>query len=334
MLLSSEDAALFYRAWGALLGWVNEQRRVVPHFSPPTPERPIDPAVANRVRNVLWADDPLREQFLIEGAARLGSAEHDLIASWRHRVSDQFILFKHLKKHSIFMAKGVYGVLGIYTPIEEMLPNVPTFVGATLLPFRGVIIIDGLLETRGPQISFGGGMKRSFKNEYDAASAAGMVRTHLPFAVDGASPVAVSSAAKPTDSKQTSSAAVLGSMQSAKAFLGRWRIVTSELWDPESLHAFEPAHFTFESRGRGGLGLIAVEAEIDWRLDRDRIEFSWSGHDDGEVATGRGWAKLTEEDELEGRIYFHQGDDSGFVAKRDEVAKSRAKTRPRPMGKK
>ncbi len=184
VLLSTESAALFYRAWGALLTWVNEERKVVPPFPPPTPGRPIAPALANQVRKVLWGDDALREKFLAEGAASLGSAERDLIASWHHRVSDDFIIFKHLKKHSIFMGKGIYAVLGIFTPLEEMLPELPTLVSATLLPFRDVIIIDGILETRGPQIIFGGGMKRSLKTEYDAARHAGMVRTRLPFAFD------------------------------------------------------------------------------------------------------------------------------------------------------
>jgi hypothetical protein len=157
MLLAPEDAALFYRAWGAILIWVNAKRRVVPPFPPPTPEHPIDPSMANQVRKVLWADDSLRDQFLTEGAAGLGSAERDLIASWRHRVNDRFVVFKHLRKHSIFLAKGAYAVLGIYTPLEILCPDVPAFVGATLLPFRDSIIIDGILEMPGPVISFGAG---------------------------------------------------------------------------------------------------------------------------------------------------------------------------------
>ena len=36
--------------------------------------------------------------------------------------------------------------------------------------------------------------------------------------------------------------------------------------------------------------------------------------------TGRGWAKLN--DELHGMIFFHQGDDSGFVAKRANAKKT------------
>lgn len=145
-----------YRAWGALLAWVNEQRRIVPPFPRPTPGHPIDASLANQIRKVVWADDALRERFLAEGASDLGDAERDLIASWRHRISGPFIVLKHLQKHSIFMSKDVYAVLGIYTPFAELIPFVPTYVQAVLIPFRDVIITDGFLESPPMQISFGG----------------------------------------------------------------------------------------------------------------------------------------------------------------------------------
>lgn len=55
---------------------------------------------------------------------------------------------------------------------------------------------------------------------------------------------------------------------------------------------------------------------------RDRrpgVEFSWQGHDEGDPASGRGWATLEAEGSLRGRIYFHLGDDSGFHAVLAEI---------------
>ncbi|MEV6632192.1 hypothetical protein AB0M54_15715 [Actinoplanes sp. NPDC051470] len=46
------------------------------------------------------------------------------------------------------------------------------------------------------------------------------------------------------------------------------------------------------------------------------VEFSWEGVDEGDEVSGRGWAALTETGEVEGRIFFHNGDDSGFRAVR------------------
>ena len=47
------------------------------------------------------------------------------------------------------------------------------------------------------------------------------------------------------------------------------------------------------------------------------IEFSWDGNDEGDPASGRGWATLRPGASLEGRIYFHMGDDSSFRAEPD-----------------
>jgi len=184
MLLPPEDAALFYRAWGALLTWVNDQRNIVPRFPRPTPGHVLEPSLAIQIRKVIWAEDALREQFLAEAPADLGCEERDLIASWKHRVSDRFIILKHLQKHSIFLSKGVYAVLGIFTPLEVMFPYVPMFVEAVLIPFRDVIITDGLLQSPPMQISFGAGARRSFNEEYSAARAASEIRTALPWPAD------------------------------------------------------------------------------------------------------------------------------------------------------
>ena len=62
--------------------------------------------------------------------------------------------------------------------------------------------------------------------------------------------------------------------------------------------------------------MIAVQGSLDCRFEADRVEFSWVGDDEGDPANGRGWAEIAENGKLEGRIYFHLGDDSSFVAKR------------------
>ena len=62
--------------------------------------------------------------------------------------------------------------------------------------------------------------------------------------------------------------------------------------------------------------MIAVEGWIDCRFENDRVEFSWVGDDDDDQTNGRGWAEIGKDGKLRGRPYFHQGDDSSFVAQR------------------
>ena len=103
------------------------------------------------------------------------------------------------------------------------------------------------------------------------------------------------------------------------ALLGTWRIVETELWDLDDLDLIEPAYLTLEPRGHGRLGLLAIEAILDYRgVQREglpAIEFSFEGSDEGDRISGRGWAIL-EGEQLQGRIYIHHGDDSGFTASR------------------
>lgn len=49
------------------------------------------------------------------------------------------------------------------------------------------------------------------------------------------------------------------------------------------------------------------------------VEWTWDGNSERDPAQGRGWG-VVRGDELHGKIFFHGGDDSEFVAKK--------KTRP------
>jgi hypothetical protein len=103
---------------------------------------------------------------------------------------------------------------------------------------------------------------------------------------------------------------------------GRWRIVTMELWDTDAIDLVTPGFIEFDGQRSGRFGFIAVEGQLDCRSGmrdgRPCVEFTWEGSDDCDPASGRGWAILTDNDTLDGRIFFHLGDDSGFQAVRTE----------------
>ena len=102
-------------------------------------------------------------------------------------------------------------------------------------------------------------------------------------------------------------------------FQGRWLIEQMDQWDvEEESEEFQP-FIEFERDDTGQLQFGCVYGEMDYRLgQRDgkpSVEFSWEGHDEDEQVFGRGWAVLNG-DELGGMIFFHLGDESGFVANR------------------
>jgi hypothetical protein len=100
--------------------------------------------------------------------------------------------------------------------------------------------------------------------------------------------------------------------------VGRWRIVEMDLWAQEDVDLVTPGFIELKADHMGSLGFIAVQGGVDWRdAPRDGrrgVEFSWEGFDEGDPATGRGWAVIEEDGSLRGHIFFHLGDDSGFRA--------------------
>lgn len=148
MLLSPDDAAKFYAAWRPLLTWVNQERAVVPNLPPLLPDQPLPPELALPIRNLLWKEDALREAFVAQNPAGLSQELLDLVASWNYRKAGFFSIIKHLKIYSVFLNKEgeAYGVLGLYSAIEEMIRiPPPAHVEAVLLPFGDRIITDGLI---------------------------------------------------------------------------------------------------------------------------------------------------------------------------------------------
>jgi hypothetical protein len=112
-------------------------------------------------------------------------------------------------------------------------------------------------------------------------------------------------------------------------FLGLWRIVSMDQWEQDYVNAEDQAFIEFDESGGGEFHFGYVHGDMDCRLTtRDgepAIEWSWEGNDEMDPAQGRGWA-LLKADELHGIIFFHQGDESGFVAKT-------AGAKKRPKGK-
>ena len=89
-----------------------------------------------------------------------------------------------------------------------------------------------------------------------------------------------------------------------------------ELWDQAAIDLVEPGFLEFKGDS-GAMCFIVVEAWLDVRYDmrngKPFAEFSWEGMDEGDPRSGRGWAEVTKDGNVEGRIFFHQGDDSGFT---------------------
>lgn len=107
---------------------------------------------------------------------------------------------------------------------------------------------------------------------------------------------------------------------------GLYRIVEMEQWDGDFLDLVAQAYIEIGADGSGRFQFGAVDGLMDCRSTmrdgKQAIDFSWEGFDEGDPVGGRGWAVL-DGDTLRGHLYFHMGDDSSLVAKRQESAPGR-----------
>jgi hypothetical protein len=169
MRLPPLETGRFYRIWFALLQYVNTQLRLVPTFPTAPGEEEVSTEVAVQLRDALWANDGLREQFVIDNPAHLSAADLALVSDWQYRVAGSFYIFRSLQKYTIFLSlttpAHAYGVLGLVSTIEETVPfPLPVYTQAVLLPFGHQIIYDSLLTSY--TILLGPGIRRDLQETY------------------------------------------------------------------------------------------------------------------------------------------------------------------------
>ena len=181
MVLSEQDAALFYELWFPLLEYVNQNYKVSENLKQIAVAESLDPAEVKLVANYLWDNPGIIDDYLhLHGDLPKDHAE--LIQSWKRCVKGRFVLERHLKKGSIFISTdhpGVYQVCGIITSLEEMFywRPLPILMDVALIPFRDVIISDGLLVPL--NVYLGGGIKRMLKETYMTAKKEGTIHRTL-----------------------------------------------------------------------------------------------------------------------------------------------------------
>jgi len=171
MNLPTEDTQLFYKLRLSLLAYANQHLKVIPQATTAekVSKQPIEQLA--KLCDALYAKPDLLERFVAENPERFSPQELTIVASWRHRVSGDFYIMRHLKPYTVFMSgRGtphLYGVLGLYDPLEAVAGGapLPILVQATLLPFRDRIVYDGILNFY--RITFGRGIRTSLTEEYN-----------------------------------------------------------------------------------------------------------------------------------------------------------------------
>lgn len=181
MTLSQEDGQLYYRLWLPLLDFVNRKYRTSSKLKNITEKKGLDPAEVKKVADRLWSDVTAIDDYL-KVNDDLPEEYKEIVRSWKRRIQGKFLMERHLKKGTIFISlenEEVYQVSGIISSWEEMFYGapMPLILEATFMPFRDVIISDGLVMPY--NVIVGGGMKRMFKDVYMNAKKSGRIHQSL-----------------------------------------------------------------------------------------------------------------------------------------------------------
>ncbi|MCL4264599.1 MAG: hypothetical protein KJ069_15355 [Anaerolineae bacterium] len=185
MKLSEQDATLFFDLMFALQFFVKQQLELLPEVTTIEAYRELDGEMRMEIRDTVWENALLISEYVRLNPDNLSQEQLDIVAGWQQFRSGKFVIERHLKQYTVFIGDGnqVYGVLGLLDDIEDIIPRfaLPLYVEAVLLPFKGMIVYDGLLASYA--LTFGGGMMASFKETYNKAKRKGEIIVSFDTAV-------------------------------------------------------------------------------------------------------------------------------------------------------
>jgi hypothetical protein len=174
--LSPADAKDFFRLSRKLDTFFQSRLRL--------PEIDGSPESIRRLRDAGFADPDHVAAYAETNPDKLGPADLDTVRSWRqHGLAGRFFVHKERKDGCIYSStvtdpSTLYLVTGLTQPIGELLPFFPCYVEARLLPYRGQIVIDGVIAPI--MIRLGPGMRSRFDEEMKRTLATRGLVTTLP----------------------------------------------------------------------------------------------------------------------------------------------------------
>ena len=149
--LTPEEAQLFYELWIPFQEHMNFLSKVK-FYSNQKVKLDFWDMDEEQTRKYILSRWPELVDLYLQ-TTELPPEHREIVESWKRAVSGEFLLERHLKKGSSFVAlnsKMVYIVKGIDLSWQEMFAELPVRIETTLLPFRDKIIYDGTIVSSKP----------------------------------------------------------------------------------------------------------------------------------------------------------------------------------------
>lgn len=184
MLLQRDEVTQFFKLLASLLTYIDQRLNVLAEdFESPWEYRSLPLELRTKLHETFAQHTNLIEPFVDENPADLSAEELEIVRSWQHVVRGDFFIFRQFRNHAIYIppetSQPVYGVLALTNTFDELFPQgLPVLTRTSLLPFKGRIIYDGLINYH--RISFGPGLRHSLNESYKEAKAQQGIVTSLP----------------------------------------------------------------------------------------------------------------------------------------------------------
>ncbi|MCP4427828.1 MAG: hypothetical protein GY803_25375 [Chloroflexi bacterium] len=176
MILPEQDAKLFFDLMWQLQFYVKERLDMLPQVKSLEEYSALDAQSRLEVRKALWDSPKFIADYVEANPDNLSTEHLAIVTGWQNFVQGKFFIERMLKKYTVFILNDtVYGVLGMYDPLNEIIDKraLPMYAEAVLLPFKDAIIYDGMLS--GYSVFFGGGVKGNLKATYNKAKRKGEI---------------------------------------------------------------------------------------------------------------------------------------------------------------
>ena len=178
MHLTTQDADLFFELTWSLQFFVNQQIKKFPDIQTVKEyKNTLASEDKGIIKDTLYTSPHFFDDYIAKNPDNFNQEKLEVIRAWKQFVQGKFQIERFLKKHAIFIHENnsVYAVVGLYDGFDEMIhkSHLPTLVEATLLPFKGKLVYDGLL--RSYNIHFGRNTKAELKEDYMRAKQNGRI---------------------------------------------------------------------------------------------------------------------------------------------------------------
>ena len=167
MKLSHEEAKLFYELMWRLQRYVNEKLKIVMGGGSLDEYSVLPMEEKLKVRDAVYVNPGLMDEYISANPDQLNVENLMTIKEWKGFIKGDFYIERHLKNYTIFIADtSVYGVLGLTEGLDQIFPrgHLPVYIKTVLLPFKGIIIYDGLVQNY--NVLFADGIKWDLNETY------------------------------------------------------------------------------------------------------------------------------------------------------------------------